>query len=67
MEAVVFLRQESAYTCTGGFRSKDNVDVSSIAAKFGGGGHKNAAGMSVEGRLDTLIPAVIKEFARILS
>ena len=67
VEAVVFLRQESAYTCTGGFRSKDNVDVSSIAAKFGGGGHKNAAGMSVEGRLDTLIPAVIKEFARILS
>lgn len=65
--AVAFLRQETAFTCTGGFRSRDDIDVSAVAAKFGGGGHKNAAGMSCEGKLDTLIPAVCKEFARILS
>jgi len=66
VEAVVFLRQETDSSCTGGFRSKDAVDVSAVAAKFGGGGHKNAAGMSVEGKIDTLIPAIVKEFARLV-
>lgn len=66
VQAVAFLRQESANSCTGGFRSRGNIDVSSVAAKFGGGGHKNASGMSCEGKLDSLIPSVCKEFARIL-
>ena len=66
VEAAVFLRQDSPTTCTGGFRSLDKVDVSVVASKFGGGGHKNASGMSCEGRIDTLIPSIIKEFARIM-
>jgi phosphoesterase RecJ-like protein len=33
-------------------RAKGDVDVSRIAAKFGGGGHPNAAGYSVPGSLD---------------
>lgn len=66
VKAAVFLRQDSPATCTGGFRSLDEVDVSIVAAKFGGGGHKNASGMSTEGRIDNLIPAIVKEFARIM-
>lgn len=66
VEAVVFIRQDTPTTCTGGFRSLDKVDVSIVASKFGGGGHKNASGMSTEGRIDTLIPAIVKEFARII-
>ncbi|MFL5413282.1 MAG: DHH family phosphoesterase [Myxococcales bacterium] len=31
------------------FRSRGNVDVSRIAQRFGGGGHHNAAGCSIEG------------------
>ena len=31
------------------FRSRGRVDVAAIAQKFGGGGHKNAAGCSIEG------------------
>ena len=46
--------------------SLDKVDVSIVASKFGGGGHKNASGMSCEGRIETLIPSIIKEFARIM-
>jgi len=65
-KAAVFLRQDSPTTCTGGFRSLDEVDVSIVASKFGGGGHKNASGMSTEGRIETLIPAIVKEFARIM-
>lgn len=66
VEAVVFLRQETENTCTGGFRSQDKVDVSLVASKFGGGGHKNASGMSCEGKIETLIPQIVKEFARIM-
>lgn len=66
VEAAVFLRQETESTCTGGFRSVGDVDVSAIAAKFGGGGHKNASGMSIEATIDTLLPSVVKEFARVL-
>ena len=67
VEAVVFVRQETDSTCTAGFRSRDSIDVSAIAAKFGGGGHKNASGLSTEGKLDTLIPAIVKEFARVIN
>ncbi len=66
VEAVVFLRQDTETTCTGGFRSQDKIDVSLVAAKFGGGGHKNASGMSCNGRVETLIPQIVKEFARIM-
>lgn len=67
VEAVAFVRQETDSTCTAGFRSKDSVDVSAVAAKFGGGGHKNASGLSTDGKLDTLIPAIVKEFARVIN
>lgn len=66
VEAVVFLRQESEFNCTMGLRSKDDCDVSQIAAKFGGGGHKNASGASTEGRIETILPVVIKEFSKVL-
>lgn len=65
VEAVLFVRQDTDKTCTAGFRSKDHIDVSSIAAAFGGGGHKNAAGLSTTGKIDNLIPKIIKEFGKI--
>lgn len=66
VEAVLFLRQETEDNCTAGFRSLDKCDVSAIAAKFGGGGHKNASGASIQGRVETLLPAIIKEFSKVL-
>ncbi len=66
VEAVAFLRQDTETTCTGGLRSRDKVDVSIVASKFGGGGHKNASGFSCNGKLETLIPSVVKEFSRIM-
>ena len=65
METVLFVRQDTETTCTAGFRSRDKVDVSAIAAKFGGGGHKNAAGLSIEGKLDSVIPMLCAEFKKI--
>lgn len=65
VEAVVFLRQETEHTCTLGLRSKDSWDVSEIATKFGGGGHKNASGASTEGEIKTLLPKIIQEFSKL--
>jgi len=66
VEAVLFIRQDTEHTCTCGLRSRDEIDVSAIAAKFGGGGHKNASGLSTEGKIDTLKPLLLKEFAKVL-
>lgn len=66
IEAVLFVRQDTELTCTCGFRSRDAVDVSVIAAKFGGGGHKNAAGLSIDGKIKDVTEKICAEFAKIL-
>ncbi len=66
VEAVVFLRQESDTKCTAGFRSLNDCDVSLIASGLGGGGHKNASGASIEGRLELIIPHIVQEFEKVL-
>jgi phosphoesterase RecJ-like protein len=40
-------------------RSRDNTDVQAVARRFGGGGHKNAAGCTVPGTLETARAAVL--------
>ncbi len=42
------------------FRSKDGIDVKSIAVKFGGGGHLPASGCTVKGNLDEVMKEVLK-------
>jgi phosphoesterase RecJ-like protein len=64
-EVIVIIRQETPDRCTVGFRSRDTVDVAAIAAQFGGGGHKNAAGCSMDGTIDELKPKILEAFSRI--
>ena len=45
------------------FRSMGSVDVAALAAQFGGGGHKRAAGASLEGSLNEVQERVL-EIAR---
>lgn len=66
IEAVLFVRQDTELTCTCGFRSRDKVDVSAIAAKFGGGGHKNAAGLSIDGKISDVLEKICAEFKKVL-
>jgi DHH superfamily protein, subfamily 1 len=40
----------------------DKIDVSKIAASFGGGGHKQASGLYIEGKFDDLIPRFVEAF-----
>lgn len=48
------------------FRSKGDLDVAAVAAHFGGGGHKNAAGCMMYGTLDKIMHAVHREVCRII-
>ena len=66
VEAVALLRQETPETCAVGLRSRDSIDVAAIAARFGGGGHKNAAGFLTQGTLDGLYPRVLAEFEALM-
>jgi len=65
VQAIVIIRQESPEHCTVGFRSRDSVDVGSIAQSFGGGGHKNAAGLYIAGTIAELKPKIIKAFENV--
>jgi len=46
-------------------RSKGNVNVAQIAALFGGGGHKNAAGFKINGSLETAKEKLLRHVAEI--
>lgn len=62
------IRQESSEHCKFSLRSVKEVDVQSIAAKFGGGGHKNAAGGEIEASLyvsRNLLLSAMREYLRI--
>lgn len=53
VEAVVYMREVQPNNYRVSLRSKDNINVARVAEKFGGGGHKNAAGCRVEGDWNT--------------
>lgn len=62
VEAMVIVRQECETACSVGFRSLDKIDVSKVAASFGGGGHRQASGLYVDGTIEELIPRFVEAF-----
>ncbi len=58
-ETCLFLRSDSNGTVRGNLRAKGDLDVSSVAAALGGGGHVAAAGFTFEGSLDEAMSAVL--------
>lgn len=54
IEVAVFLRQDSAMDWKVSLRSKQYVDVARIAGRYGGGGHRRAAGCVISAPLDTV-------------
>jgi phosphoesterase RecJ-like protein len=59
IQAVVFFKAGVNGDVRVSMRSKYDVDVRMVANAFGGGGHKNAAGFTVKGRLDEVRPDII--------
>ena len=56
--AVILIEQEGGYFKVS-FRSRCDLNCSEVAAHFGGGGHKAAAGASVRGELSQVQPHVL--------
>ncbi len=50
--AVVYMREVGPNKYRASLRSKGDINVARVAERFGGGGHKNAAGLSLEGDWD---------------
>jgi Exopolyphosphatase-related proteins len=67
VEVAVSLREEEGGVFRVSFRSKGRVDVSAVAARFGGGGHRNAAGCTVPGTLADVKKKVLEALAAVLS
>jgi phosphoesterase RecJ-like protein len=61
-EAAMIIRQETETNCTVGIRARDRIDVGSIAASFGGGGHRLAAGLSILGGPEEVKDKLIAAF-----
>jgi phosphoesterase RecJ-like protein len=61
VEAAVFLRELHDRRIRLSLRSKGKIDVSAIAAKMGGGGHENAAGVTLEGPLSRAMEEILGE------
>jgi phosphoesterase RecJ-like protein len=51
VEAVAYFKQWEPGVVRVSLRSRGSVDVRSVAASFGGGGHTNAAGCTIQGEL----------------
>ena len=67
VEVAVSFREEEEGLFRVSFRSKGRVDVSAVAARFGGGGHHNAAGCTVPGTLADVKKRVLETLAAALS
>lgn len=63
VEAAAVIRQEKPGECTVGFRSKERIDVAAVAAGFGGGGHRLAAGLHLAGELADVKALVVASFS----
>lgn len=56
---VAFLLRVSGENIRGSIRAKDDTDVSAIATKMGGGGHRAASGFTLTGKLELAIKRVL--------
>jgi phosphoesterase RecJ-like protein len=54
IKAALYMREVGPNKYRASLRSKGDINVARVAEKFGGGGHKNAAGLGVEGDWDEL-------------
>jgi bifunctional oligoribonuclease and PAP phosphatase NrnA len=67
IQAVVFFKATTNGELRVSMRSKYDVDVRKVANAFGGGGHKNAAGFTVEGPLASVRQGIIDKLVRAIA
>jgi phosphoesterase RecJ-like protein len=65
-EIALFLKAVPGGKVRGNLRSKGPVDVSRVACRMGGGGHKAAAGFTFEGSVDEALVSVLPSLRALL-
>ena len=60
IKVAVFIREMDDFTCKLSLRSVEEINVEKVAASYGGGGHKNAAGCIAKGELETVRAELLK-------
>jgi len=60
VEAAIFLKETAPGVYRTSLRSKGDVNVARIAEKFGGGGHRNAAGCTLTGDWDEAERTIVR-------
>lgn len=58
-EVALFLKEVSRGRVRGNLRAKTDCDVSAVAREMGGGGHRAAAGFTLEGDVDQALSTVL--------
>ena len=66
MKLAVTIREEGTNRVKMSVRAVPGQDASALCAKFGGGGHKGAAGASMNMTMDDAVKAVIAELPVIM-
>jgi phosphoesterase RecJ-like protein len=66
VEVAILFRQVAQKQYKISLRSKGRVDLSGLAQALGGGGHKNAAGSTLDGALDDVQHKVLGEVTKII-
>lgn len=63
---IACMLRETDGSIRGGLRAKDDTDISILARKLGGGGHKAAAGFTLDCSLDEAIITLKRELSELL-
>jgi phosphoesterase RecJ-like protein len=61
VEVAAFLKEDDEDNITVSMRSKTEADVAEIATRFNGGGHKKAAGCTINATMDFAVKMIISE------
>ena len=64
VEVAVLLKERAPGCYRISLRSRDKVDVSQVAAAFGGGGHARAAGLELTGVPEDIVEDILTEISR---
>jgi len=65
-EAVILVREEDEESCSIGLRSNTEIDVGALAQRFGGGGHRKAAGFKWVGSREAIKAALVASLTALL-